>query len=52
MKICKKCIQPDTRPGIYFENGICGACIWEEEKKKIDWNERKKELQEMKQLIL
>ena len=47
MKICKKCIQPDTRPGIYFENGICGACIWEEEKKKIDWGERKKELQEI-----
>jgi hypothetical protein len=34
MKICKRCIQPDTRPGIYFdENGICGVCLWEEEKK-------------------
>ena len=47
MKICKKCIQPDTRPGIYFENGICGACIWEEEKKKIDWKKREKELKEI-----
>lgn len=48
MKICKKCIQPDTRPGIYFnDEGICGACLWEEEKKSIDWNERKKELQEI-----
>ncbi len=46
MRICKKCIQPDTRPGIYFDNnGICGACIWEEEKLKIDWNLRRKELQ-------
>ena len=27
MQICKKCIQPDTKPGIFFdENGICGAC--------------------------
>ncbi len=44
MKICKKCIQPDTRPGIYFdENGVCGACLWENEKESIDWNLRRKE---------
>ncbi len=48
MKICKKCIQPDTRPGIYFdENGVCGACIWEKEKEEIDWDLRKKELDEI-----
>ena len=48
MKVCKKCIQPDSRPGIFFsEDGICGACIWEEEKKKIDWNSREKELQDI-----
>lgn len=45
MKICKKCIQPDTRPGIYFDkDGICGACLWELEKKTIDWVAREKEL--------
>lgn len=45
MKYCKKCIQPDTRPGIYFnEEGICGACLYEEEKKKIDWTTREEEL--------
>jgi len=45
LKICKKCIQPDTRPGIFFdENGICGACIWEEEKNQINWDLRKQEL--------
>ena len=45
MKICKKCIQPDTRPGIYFnEEGVCGACLWEEKKKAIDWNSRFDEL--------
>lgn len=44
MKIYKKCIQPDTRPGIYFdENGVCGACLWENEKESIDWNLRRKE---------
>ena len=46
MKICKKCIQPDTRPGIFFDkNGICGACIWEEEKNQINWDLRKQELE-------
>lgn len=48
MKYCKKCLQPDTRPGIYFnEEGICGACLWEEEKEKINWKEREKELQDI-----
>jgi len=47
MQICKKCIQPDSRPGIFFNNGICGACIWEEEKKKIDWETRRNELDEI-----
>ena len=33
LKICKKCIQPNTRPGVFFdENQICGACLWYEEK--------------------
>ena len=46
MRICTKCIQPDTRPGVFFnEESVCGACLWEDEKKKIDWAERKKELE-------
>ena len=46
MKICKICIQPDTRPGIFFnEKGICGACLWADEKNKIDWDLRLKELE-------
>lgn len=47
MRYCKKCVQPDTRPGIYFdENGICGACLYQEEvERTIDWNSRKKELE-------
>ncbi|SCY86778.1 N-acetyl sugar amidotransferase [Alkaliphilus peptidifermentans] len=48
MKYCKKCLQPDTRPGIKFnEDKICYACLYEEEKKKIDWETRKKELIEI-----
>jgi len=48
MKVCKNCIQPDTRPGIFFdENEICGACLWYQEKNKIDWESRHKELVEI-----
>ena len=45
LKICTRCIQPNTRPGIFFnEQSVCGACLWEEEKKKINWSERIDEL--------
>ena len=45
MRICNRCIQPDTRPGIYFDDqGVCGACLWEEKKKEINWKSREKEL--------
>jgi N-acetyl sugar amidotransferase len=48
MRICNRCIQPDTRPGIYFnDQGVCGACLWEEEKKEIDWKSREKELEDI-----
>lgn len=45
MNYCKRCLNPDTRPQIHFnEEGICRACLWEEEKKTIDWEARKEEL--------
>ena len=48
MKYCKKCVQPDTRPAIYFdEHGVCGACLWEEEKQQLDWNARVRELEDI-----
>jgi N-acetyl sugar amidotransferase len=48
VKICKRCIQPDSRPGLFFnEEGVCGACIWEDEKKEIDWVKREEELIEI-----
>lgn len=48
MKYCKKCLQPDTRQGIKFnEEGVCYACLYEEEKKNIDWEAREKELKEI-----
>lgn len=46
MFFCKKCLMPNTRPRLTFnETGICSACQWEEEKKTIvDWAQREKEL--------
>ena len=49
VKMCKKCAMLETRPRLTFnEEGICGACIWAEEKKTvIDWKKREEELQEL-----
>lgn len=41
MKFCTKCIMPETKPGITFnEEGVCNACLYEEEARKIDWDRR------------
>lgn len=41
MKICKKCVMPDTRPRLTFNSdGVCAACEWHEIKKEIDWSAR------------
>jgi N-acetyl sugar amidotransferase len=48
MKYCKNCLQTDTRPNTIFdENGICPACNYFYSLKSIDWDERRKELDEI-----
>lgn len=48
MKFCNNCIMPDTRPDQIFDQfGICNACRSHEEKNKIDWRSRKKELEKI-----
>lgn len=48
MQYCRKCIQPDTRPGIVFDDkGVCVACRIREEIPRIDWSEGKKQLQDI-----
>ncbi len=42
---CKNCLNMSTRPRIVFdERGWCNACVWAEQKKKMDWSVREKEL--------
>lgn len=50
MKYCRKCVNPSTRPNIFFdESGLCPACQYEEAKRRevIDWTQRDRELQEI-----
>lgn len=49
MKYCKKCLQPDTRPGIVFDDkGVCAACNYQEQVyHSINWETRQKELHDI-----
>ena len=53
MKFCKKCVMPNTKPDLTFdEEGVCDACRSFERKHgdhidSIDWNKRKKEFEEL-----
>ena len=48
MNYCKRCLYPDTKPQLVFdENGICSACKNHELKEKIDWKSKGKELKEI-----
>ena len=47
MKYCKKCLMPNTRPGIVFENGVCYPCINYERQQTTDWAQRMNELKIM-----
>lgn len=45
MEYCKKCVMPDTRPGISLnESGLCSACQSYEHRKMVDWDKRWSEL--------
>lgn len=46
MQYCTKCVMPNTRPGITFdENGVCSACRSYAHRKSVDWETRWKELE-------
>ena len=45
MKRCVRCLYPDTKPDLKFENGVCSACINAEKKKEIDWIQRRYNLE-------
>jgi len=48
MKYCKKCLYPDTKPQLIFdENGICSACNNSDLKDNINWIEKENELKKI-----
>jgi len=52
MKRCTRCVMPDTRPGLQFnEAGVCQACLRYEARKTIDWDARWKELVELAETL-
>ncbi len=45
---CTNCLNASTRPRISFDKkGLCNACNWSIEKKKIDWKSRQKTLKKI-----
>ena len=46
MKYCTKCVTPDTRPRLEFdESGTCNACLWHQKKQtEINWEAKQDEL--------
>ena len=45
MDFCRKCVMPDTKPGVVLDNdGFCNACRTQILKRQIDWVERRHEL--------
>ena len=48
LRYCKKCIMPDTKPDLYFdEDGVCSACKFYYNRENICWESRSKELNEL-----
>ena len=42
---CKSCVMVSARPRLTFNSeGLCSACVWNKEKKKINWKKKTKEL--------
>ena len=45
LSYCKRCIMPNTKPDLYFdEEGVCSACLSFLERSEIDWDKRFGEL--------
>lgn len=48
MRYCRRCILPETRPNLRFdEEGVCDACRNHERRKEIDWARREQAFREI-----
>lgn len=47
-RYCRRCVYPDTKPGIALDaEGVCSGCRAQEAKRAIDWAGRRDELRRM-----
>ncbi|MCM8774887.1 MAG: N-acetyl sugar amidotransferase [Candidatus Omnitrophica bacterium] len=45
MRYCTRCVLPDTKPDLSFDDeGVCSACRNYENRKSIDWEQRRQAL--------
>lgn len=48
MKYCKKCLMPETKPGLILDSeGVCQACRHYEMRKNVDYNHRFEQLKKL-----
>lgn len=48
LRYCTQCVMPDTKPDLHFdEHGVCHACRSFEQRKQVDWDARRRELDEI-----
>jgi N-acetyl sugar amidotransferase len=48
IKFCDRCVVSNQRPRIHFEDGVCGACLFNNIKEdEVDWDQREAELREL-----
>lgn len=46
IRYCRRCIMPETKPDIFIDaEGICSACRSFEQRKEVNWDVRKQELE-------
>lgn len=52
MKRCTKCIMPETKPGIWFDDqDVCNACRNTETMESVDWKAQSRELAKLAQSV-
>lgn len=44
---CTRCFYPNTKPDIWFKDGLCSACIAYDARAQIDWKQRELEFVEL-----
>ncbi len=48
IQYCTRCVMPETKPDLYLDKeGVCSACRYFEQRRNIDWNDRRKELEQI-----